>query len=326
MITSGLVVQNHGKGTFPSSRSKGKISSRPYVDGYDKPIPTFSRPFDEKFTPTVNYRKVFGKGVTPDEKLYYLQHDAFQSIRKINALPLNRRTKAVKKLSKLEGTLLDQYLFLERLKHESGAPPGSMESIIGWVAGAAREPQVSVGRQSTEPGMEVDKRSILKSDAGSSASYETVQKRVLERSNPVTAELLDSGGDLAALAPQLSNFELEDVAQPPLNVLALSPDSSVPSVYHSAKEDAEMGSEQGYMTPGDSGITLAVIQNQLKKLKRVDKKPSRRNSVKSLYTDPVRDKNISLLERLFERRKAEVGSDDDDDNAMEDIRGSSEWE
>ena len=200
MITSGLVVQNHGKGIFPSSRKSSKMYIRPHVDGYDSPIPEFSRPFDEKFTSTVNYHKVFGKGVTPDEKLYYLQNDMLQNMRRINAMPLNKRTKKLKALADEGGTLMDKFLFLERFKNE-GVEGSEMDGISEWFAGVVRQPMLSEGRQSTAAGMDVDKRSILQSHH-STESFEALQRKQLQE--PALAKLLDDT-EVDDLLPKLKS-------------------------------------------------------------------------------------------------------------------------
>ena len=200
MITSGLVVQNHGKGIFPSSRKSSKMYVRPHVDGYDLPIPVFSRPFDEKFTSTVNYHKVFGKGVTPDEKLYYLQNDMLQNMRRINAMPLKRKTKKLKALADEGGTLMDKFLLLERFKN-AGVEGSEMEGISDWFAGVVREPMLSAGRQSTASSMSLDTRSILQSNY-STESFEELQRKQLQE--PALAKLLDDT-EIDDLLPMLKS-------------------------------------------------------------------------------------------------------------------------
>lgn len=81
MITSGLLVQNraHFRG-FPSSyRQDNDVYARPYVDGFDTGIVRVSEPFKiENGLPpvippsTVNYRNIFGRGSTADEREFYL--------------------------------------------------------------------------------------------------------------------------------------------------------------------------------------------------------------------------------------------------------------
>jgi hypothetical protein len=76
MITSGLLVQNRGFGTYPSSNSRERISAHPYVYGFDS-VPVKTTEFHNtnlKIPPSVNYNKIFGRGLTPSEKDHFLTH------------------------------------------------------------------------------------------------------------------------------------------------------------------------------------------------------------------------------------------------------------
>jgi len=76
MITSGLVVQNKGYGTYQSLRTRDRTNVRPYVYGFDS-VPVSKSDYHNpylKTPPTVNYQKIFGRGVTPSEKDYFMTH------------------------------------------------------------------------------------------------------------------------------------------------------------------------------------------------------------------------------------------------------------
>lgn len=88
-ITSGLVIQNkYLNGWFPSSYSSSDTTTvRPFTDDFDKGVTTVSDPNRiENGRPSVtipvsvNYKKVFGKGSSADERAYFLERgvDRFQ--------------------------------------------------------------------------------------------------------------------------------------------------------------------------------------------------------------------------------------------------------
>lgn len=304
MITSGLVVQNHGKGIFPSSRSRKRTFVRPYVDGYDKPIPSFSRPFDEKFTKTVNYHKVFGKGVTPDEKLYYLEHDMFQTVARANAMPLKRKTRKRGAAESLEGsTLMDKYMLLEKFKSPDFEPFVPMEGIENWQTAAARNPEISEGRKSTVSGeIDVDKKSVLQSVAPSSGDYNELQEKVLNQADPVKSKLLDEG-DGAALMPMLEGVAIQAVDDLPQDqdvemqaVENEEPQAEEPQAEESAAPQARSAmsrlGEAAISKLGEAALKLLGEPGE-KKIGRRNSVPSNVSSGKSVAGKSIANRSLS---------------------------------
>lgn len=212
MITSGLLVQNYGKGKFPSSYSKKtSVSSRPFVSKFDSGLPEIERPFDEIFTPTINYRHIFGKGATRDQKLYYLEHDMFQKMKQINSLPLKRKTKS-KLGKKLDtGGLIDKFYFLEKLASKDGKGGVSMEDIQEWMNERPGNISNWLARIETESDsvsdkMSIDTRQILQSVASSTDIEEAKRRAIAQRTDPTLGELLD-GTDVDALTLMFSGVK-----------------------------------------------------------------------------------------------------------------------
>jgi hypothetical protein len=261
MITSGLVVQNYGKGTFPSSRkSSHRVFVHPHTDNFSQPIPAFSRPFDEKFVKTVDYRKVFGRGVSADEKLYYLEHDMYQKIKRVNDLPLQRRTRSKIEKTLRGGTLMDKFLFLEKMLKNSDGGDRSMSGIEGWIAGNMREPGGDL--ISSDGTMSLDTRSILRSAYGSSVlDLENYQREILERSNSITSELLDSG-DLGSIINTLNLTDFDPTTDDLIGDVIMAEGDYLPP-YEPAEEQEDVDMPPEYASRRSSMASVPLANTQM---------------------------------------------------------------
>lgn len=310
MITSGLVVQNHGKGIFPSSRkSSHRMFTRPYTDNFDKPIPTFSRPFDEKFTPTVNYRKVFGKGVTADEKLYYLEQDMYQKIKRVNDLPLNRNTRKKIDNALRSGTLMDKFLFLEKMFKDGYGDERSMEGIIAWLGGSMREP---VGyRDESRDAMSLDTRSILRSAPSSYGfSFDEYQRQILERHNPITSELLEDG-DFDAIINSLNLTDFDPQTDDLIGDVIMQEGDMLPAYEPPEEVDEDMPPE--YLSRATSTASARNTSSQLNNILEATRnmQRARRQSFENLPSvlGARRRSSVESIARAAKRmRKPSVGN------------------
>jgi hypothetical protein len=129
MITSGLLIQNRARYTpYPSvHRNVSSELIEPYVSKFDRGIPSALTSFENESVVSIPYKKLFGKGLTADERLYFVENNVSNRIKTAQKrIPKGMSRPRARVLNTLTDQALEQLIYSEPID-ESKSMGGIIE-------------------------------------------------------------------------------------------------------------------------------------------------------------------------------------------------------
>lgn len=295
MITSGLLVQNRGYNIFPSTRTRERTVAHPYVYGFDKATvnktdfhnPTLKTP------PSVNFSKIFGRGITASEKDFFLTHGkTMQEMAAASIKPGRLRGGKKRKLSAAENDSYKNLLTFEEWKTLLLPKDVAMEGVdlFGLEDERQRVEQMLRNRQMMLQKMkDIKPRDYIISETPSpSNQQESTSESNVEMQQGSVDDSMRSESTTAGILPRLHDLRFDEKNIPPPSP-APGKDFGLMTALASSPES--MKSQSSFM----SELSEAIKSNKLKKTVINEKPKSQDSSVHSRLMQGIKEfKNKSL--------------------------------
>lgn len=290
MITSGLLVQNRGYNIFPSNRTRERTVAHPYVYGFDKATVNktdFHNP-SLKTPPSVNFSKIFGRGLTASEKDFFLTHGkTMQEMAAASIKPGRLRgTRKSRKLSADENDSYKNLLTFEEWKTLLQPKDVAMEGVdlFGLEDERQRVEQMLRNRQMMMMKMkDIKPRDYILSETPSpNFQTESTSESNVEMQSGSVDDSMKSESTTAGILPRLFDlrFDQKNIPPPPP---APGKDFGLMAALASSPES--MKSQNSFM----SELSEAIKSNKLKKTVINEKPKSQDSSVHSRLMQGIKE-------------------------------------